>query len=140
MARRNRRVRGKNHLPRNARRGLIKTQPFLLYTVTNRFQNGESTLTFVHMQNAWRDSHRLQGTETAAADEWNVEIGRALDIVARKHTEAAGIDRNRFVQAKFSGEVPDEAVLCRHGGAPGVIRLEIFLLATISVVNPLNSR
>src|SRR6266446_2090621 len=41
----------------------------------------------------------------ADADQWNSEIGCALDVVAGQHAQSAGINRNRFMQAEFSREI-----------------------------------
>ena len=41
----------------------------------------------------------------ADADQRNVEVGGALDVIAGEHAQAAGIDRHRFVQAELGGEI-----------------------------------
>ena len=61
----------------------------------------------------------------ADADQRNVQVGSALDMVAGKNAQAAGIDRNRFVQAELSREIrhrarPQNAGMRR---APGPVRL-----------------
>ena len=53
--------------------------------------------------------------EQADADERNAEIGGALDVVAREHAQAAGVDGQRFVQSEFGGEVGDRA-RTQHAG------------------------
>ena len=75
--------------------------------------------------------------EEADADERDVEVGCALDVVASEDAETAGVDGERFVQAEFSGEVgyrartQDACVGC----APGAVGLQILLLATVGVVD-----
>ena len=61
----------------------------------------------------------------ADADERNAEVRRALDVVAGEDAEAAGVDRQRFVQAELGGEVGDRP-RPEHAGvprAPGVLRV-----------------
>ena len=60
----------------------------------------------------------------ADADERDAEVGRALDVVAGQDAEAAGVDRQRLVQAELGREVghrprPEHAGVAR---APGVRR------------------
>src|SRR4051812_5470029 len=62
-------------------------------------------------------------------DQWNIQVGSALDMVARKDAESAGVNRNRFMQPEFRGEIrhwprPQNT---RVGRAPGPIRLKILL-------------
>ena len=75
--------------------------------------------------------------EEADADERNVEVGGALDVVAGEHAEAAGVDGQRFVQAEFGREVGDgtRPQDCRRGRAPGAVGLQILLLAAVGVVD-----
>ena len=47
--------------------------------------------------------------EEADADERDAEVGGALDVVAGEDAEAAGVDRQRLVQAELGGEVGDRA-------------------------------
>ena len=47
--------------------------------------------------------------EQADADERDVEIGCAFDVVAGEHAEAAGVDGERFVQSELGREVGDGA-------------------------------
>ncbi len=74
----------------------------------------------------------------ADADQRDIQIRRALDVIAGKHAEAAGIDRNRFVQAELGGKIGHRPRPQHAGvrGAPGAVRLEIFLLAAVGVVDP----
>ncbi len=75
--------------------------------------------------------------EEADADERDVEVGCALDVIAGEHAEAAGVDGQRFVQAEFSGEVGDRA-RAEHAGigcAPGAVFEQILLLAAVDVVD-----
>ena len=73
----------------------------------------------------------------ADANQRDVQIGRALDVVAREHAQAARINRERLVQAELGREIchrtrPQSAgVSC----APGTIGSQIFLLAAIGVIN-----
>ena len=74
----------------------------------------------------------------ADADQRDIEIRGALDVIAGEHAESAGIDRNRFVQAELGGKIGDRA-RPQHAGVgrpPGAIRLEIFLLAPVGVIDP----
>ena len=43
----------------------------------------------------------------ADADERDAEIRRALDVIAGQNAEAAGVDRQRLVEAELGGEVRD---------------------------------
>ena len=45
--------------------------------------------------------------EQADSDERNVEVGRALDVIAGQNSEAAGINWNRFVQAELRRKICD---------------------------------
>ena len=63
--------------------------------------------------------------EQADADQRDAEIGRALDVVAGEHAQAAGIDRQRFVQAELRGKIRHR-MRPQHAGmprAPGAVRL-----------------
>ena len=73
----------------------------------------------------------------ADADQRNIQIGGALDVIPGKHAEPAGINRNRFVQAELGGKIGDRP-RPQHAGmfrAPSSVRLEIFLLAAVGVVD-----
>ena len=74
----------------------------------------------------------------ADADQWNIEVGRALDVIAGQDAQSAGIDRNRFVQAEFSREIRHRARPQNAGVrcAPGAVRLKILLLAAVGIVDP----
>ena len=74
----------------------------------------------------------------ADADQRNAQIGGALDVIAGQHAQAAGIFRNRYVQAEFGGEVRHRTRPQNAGvpGAPGAVRVQIFALAAIGVVDP----
>ena len=72
------------------------------------------------------------------ADQRNVQIRSALDVIARQHAQAAGIDRQRFVHSELGGKIrhrprPQDAGVRR---APGAVGLQIFLLAAVRVVDP----
>ena len=75
--------------------------------------------------------------EEADADEWDVEVGCALDVIAGEDAEASGVDGEGFVQAEFGGEVgywartQDACVGC----APGAVGLQVLLLAAVGVVD-----
>lgn len=71
------------------------------------------------------------------ADEGNIEVGRALDVVSGEDAEAAGIDRNGFMQAELGGKIRHgaRAEYAGVGGSPGAVRLKIFLLAAIRVID-----
>jgi hypothetical protein len=61
------RMRGEHYFPRDARYGLVESDAFLLHAIPNRFQDRESTVAFVQVQNAGRDAHGFQGSETSHA-------------------------------------------------------------------------
>ena len=65
------------------------------------------------------------------------EIRGALDVIAGKHAEAARIHRHRFVQAELGGKIchRPRTQNAGMGRAPGPVRLEIFLLAAVGVVD-----
>ncbi len=75
--------------------------------------------------------------EEADADERNVEVGGALDVVAGENAEAAGVDGEGFVEAELGGEVGDRtgAKDAGVGCAPGAVGLEVLLLAAVGVVD-----
>ena len=57
--------------------------------------------------------------EQADADEGNIEVGGALDVVAGEDAEAAGVDGQRLVQPELGGEIghgarPQDAGMFRH--------------------------
>ena len=75
--------------------------------------------------------------EEADADEGNAEVGSAFNMVAGEHAEAAGIDRQRFMDAEFGGEIGDGRG-AQHAGvarSPGAVGLQIFLQAAVGVVD-----
>ena len=75
--------------------------------------------------------------EEADADERDVEIGCALDVIAGEDAEAAGVDGQRLVQAELGREVGDGA-RTQHAGvgcAPGAVCVQILLLAAVDVVD-----
>src|SRR6185295_5997047 len=43
----------------------------------------------------------------ADADQWNVEIGCALDVVSRENTKPSRVHRNGLVQPKLGREISD---------------------------------
>ena len=45
--------------------------------------------------------------EQADADERDAQVAGALDVVAGEHAEAAGVDRQRLVQAELGREIGD---------------------------------
>src|SRR5208282_2269563 len=58
----------------------------------------------------------------AHADERDPEIGCALDVIAGQNSKSTGIDRERLVHAKFSGEIshgtgPQHAGVARPPGS-----------------------
>ena len=71
------------------------------------------------------------------ADEGNVEVGGALDVVSSENAQAAGIDGQRFVQAELGGKIGDGAGSqdAGIGGSPGAVGMEILLLAAVAVVD-----
>jgi hypothetical protein len=74
----------------------------------------------------------------AHADQRDAQIGSALDVIARQDSKSTGIDRQRFVHAKFGGEVshrtgPQHTGVAR---APGALRILILAQAAIGVVDP----
>ena len=75
--------------------------------------------------------------EEADADERDIEIGCALDVIAGEHSEAAGVNGQRFVQAELCREVGDRARAQNAGigSAPGAICLQILLAAAVDVVD-----
>src|ERR1019366_6862694 len=75
--------------------------------------------------------------EQAHADQGNAEVGRAFDMVTGQHAEAARVDGQRFMQAEFSGEIPNRARTQDPGmdGAPGNVGFQILALTTPRVIN-----
>ena len=71
------------------------------------------------------------------ADQRNTQVGSALDVIAGQHAEAAGVFRNRNVQAEFGGEVRHRPRPQNAGmpGSPGAVRVEILALAAIGIVD-----
>ena len=71
------------------------------------------------------------------ANQRNAEIGRALQMIAGEDAEAAGVDRQRLVQAELGGEVSHRP-RAEHAGvlaAPGVLRLQVFAEPAVGVVD-----
>ena len=75
--------------------------------------------------------------EQPDTDQRNVEIGSTLDVIAGEDSQAARINGDRLMQTKFGGEIRDwpRPQHSRMLGAPCPIRLQIFLLAAIGVVD-----
>ena len=74
----------------------------------------------------------------AHADQWDAQIGSTLDVIARQNAKSTGIDRKRFVHAKFSGKVRHRTGP-QHTGvacAPGALRILVLAQAAIGVVDP----
>ena len=69
MAGGHRRVRREDDFARNARHGLVEAQAFLLHALANRLEHGKAAVSFVQVQNAGRDPHRLQRAKTADAEQ-----------------------------------------------------------------------
>ena len=73
----------------------------------------------------------------ADADQRDAEVGRALDVIAGQHAEAARVDRQRLVQPELGREVGDRP-RPQHAGvalAPGVARREVLLEPPVGVVD-----
>src|SRR5215472_2008452 len=71
------------------------------------------------------------------ANQGDIQIRRALEVVACQNSQAARVDRNRLVQSELGGEVPNwpgpqDAGVPR---APGVVVFEILAQAAIGVVD-----
>ena len=43
----------------NSRHGLLEAQTLVFHAHANRFEHGETTVSFVHVQHARRDPHRF---------------------------------------------------------------------------------
>src|ERR1700677_62026 len=71
------------------------------------------------------------------SDERNPEIGSALDMIAGQNSKSSGVDGQRFVNAKFSGEIGYRTGPQYTGvaGAPGALRILILAQATIRIVD-----
>src|SRR5580698_6223792 len=63
MPRRNRRVRRENYFARNLVGRRHKVHALFLHAITNGLQYSKTTMSFVQMQHAWRNTHRLQRAE-----------------------------------------------------------------------------
>ena len=61
----------------------------------------------------------------ADADQRNVQVRGALDVIAGQHAQAAGIDRQRLVQAELGREISHRTrpQTRRHGALPRCGRL-----------------
>ena len=71
------------------------------------------------------------------ADERDAEIRRALDVIASEDAEAAGVDRQRLVDAELGREVGNRACP-EHAGvasAPRVRGVQVLLEAPVGVVD-----
>ena len=75
--------------------------------------------------------------EKPHAHQRNIEVRGALDVIAGKDSQAAGIDGDRFVQAEFGGEVSHRPRPQHAGmlGAPGPVPLQIFALPAVGVID-----
>ena len=75
--------------------------------------------------------------EQPDADQRNVEVGGALDVVSGEHAEAARVDRQRLMQAELGGEVADwpRAQHASVRGAPGAVGVEVLALAAVTGVD-----
>ncbi len=75
--------------------------------------------------------------EQADSDQRNIEVGRALDVIAGEHAQAARVNRQRFVQPELGREVRHRPRPQNAGmrGAPGAIGAQILLLAAIGVID-----
>src|ERR1039458_7072736 len=74
----------------------------------------------------------------AHANQGDSEIGGALDVIAGQNSKSTGIDRERFVHAKFGGEI-SHGTGPQHTGVartPGSLRILVLAQATIGVVDP----
>ena len=73
----------------------------------------------------------------ADADQRDAEVGGRLDVIAGQDAEAARVDRQRLVQPELGGEVGDRPRPQDAGVAfaPGVARPQIFLEASVGVVD-----
>ncbi len=73
----------------------------------------------------------------ADPDQRNIQVGCALDVVAGQHAQAAGVNRQRFVQSEFGGKISDRPrpQHARIGRAPGAVRVQILLLAAVDIVD-----
>ena len=71
------------------------------------------------------------------AHQRDAEIRGALQMIAGEDAEAAGVDRQRLVQAELRGEVGHRP-RAEHAGvlaAPGVLRLQVLLQPPVGVVD-----
>ena len=75
--------------------------------------------------------------EQANTNQRDTEIGSAFDVVSRENAESAGIDRDGFMQTKFSREVRNRtrSQNTRMLSAPGSIRFEVFALTPVGVID-----
>jgi len=77
------RVRGEDHLARNAWHRRFVAQAFLLHAIANRFEHGESAVSFVEMQHTGSDAHGLQCAEAADAEE---------ELLTNAHASVAAVE------------------------------------------------
>ena len=75
--------------------------------------------------------------QQADADEGDAQVGRAFQVVAGQHAQAAGIDRQRLVDAEFGREVGGRPLAENSGvrRAPGLRRLHVLDPAAIRAVD-----
>ncbi len=73
----------------------------------------------------------------ADADQGNVQVRGALDVIAGQHAQAAGVDGDGFVQAELGREIRDRPrpQNAGVGGAPGAVRLQVFALPPVVVID-----
>src|SRR5712691_2132889 len=64
--------------------------------------------------------------EQADSDQWQAKVAGGLQVIAREHAEAAGVDRQALGQAELEREVRDDHRGVRvHEGRPAVVVLAI---------------
>ena len=75
--------------------------------------------------------------EQADADEGNAQVGCTLDVVSGEHAQAAGINRQRFVQTELRGKIGNRVGPEHPGihGAPGAVCPQVLLLAAVDIVD-----
>ena len=74
----------------------------------------------------------------AHADQRDAEIGGALDVIAGQNSKSSRIDGERFMHAKFGGEI-SHGTGPQHTGVartPGALRILVLAQAAIGVVDP----
>ena len=75
--------------------------------------------------------------EQSDGDQRNAQAAGALDVVAREHAQAAGVDRHRLVDAELEGKIGDRprAQHAGVGAAPGGNLAHVFLQPPIGLVD-----